>query len=385
MSGGPRLPRAVFLLGAVSLLADVASDLAFPLLPLFLEHELHARNVALGAIEGLADATAAGVKYLAGLGADRGGKRKPFVLGGYALSGLAKPLLALALAPWHVVALRMLDRVGKGLRTAPRDALIAEATPEPLRARAFGLHRALDNLGAVLGPLAAALVLHRWPGAYRLAFALTVFPGLATVLLVALGVREGAVAVKQPAYTEEAPLPPALRRYLLLTGLFTLANASDVFVLVRARQLGAPEASLPLLWGGLSLLRALCAAPGGALADRLGRPRALCLGWALYAVAWAAFGVARSPLELTAVLGLYGVYYGLTEGAQRAVVATLAPGVKLGRAYGAFHLVTGLLALPASLGFGWALETFGPARTFGAGGALALLASLGMARLLRTH
>jgi len=280
-----------------------------------------------------------------------------------------------------VLAVRFVDRVGKGVRTAPRDALLArEAAPED-RAYAFGFHRSMDNAGAVLGPLVAMALLALRPGDIRFVFAMTLVPGLLSVLAVTFGVTERdapADAPKKPRASLSGPPPAAMRPYLALLVLFTLANASDSFLLLRAEQLGVPRARLPLAWGALSLLRALAAAPGGRLADRVGRGRALALGWALYAIAYAGFGAARTPLEAAPALLAYGLYYGLSEGTELALVASLAPTGELGRAYGWFYLVTGMLALPASLWFGVALDRGYTGLAFGVSAALALAASAGL-------
>jgi MFS family permease len=381
MSERPALHRTVVVLGVVSLLTDVAADMATPLLPAFLV-SVGGGARALGLIEGVATATAALMKFVVGGVSDHMPRKKPLVLFGYALANAARPLLALAGAPWHVLAVRFVDRVGKGVRTAPRDALLArESRPED-RAFAFGFHRSMDNVGAVLGPLVAVALLTWRPGDVRFVFAATLVPGLLSVFAVAFGVREAAAppddVAKKPRASLTGPPPVAMRPYLALLALFTLANASDTFLLLRAEQLGLPRAQVPLAWGALSLLRALTGTPGGRLADRIGRGRALALGWVLYAVAYAGFGAARTPLEAAPALLAYGCYYGLSEGTELALVASLAPREELGRAYGWFYLVTGLLALPASLGFGLALDRGYTREAFAVCAALALVAAAGL-------
>lgn len=375
------LPRAVVALGVVSLLTDVAADMATPYLPLFLTRTLHAPTAFVGLVEGLADATSALMKYVAGALSDRSAKKKPWVLAGYTLANAARPFLSIATAPWHALLVRVVDRVGKGVRTAPRDAIIARAATPESRAYAFGFHRGMDNLGAVFGPLLAAAIL-AWRDDLRTVFALTAVPGLLSVLTVAFALREP--AAPPPATTtaptapaEKRPLPPRLRALLGLVALFTLGNASDGFLVLRASDLGVPTRWLPLAWGALSLLRALAAAPGGRVADRFGRGRALALGWALYAVAYLGFGLATTPWVALAALLVYGAYYGLTEGTERALVAELAPASDMGRAFGAFNLASGLLALPASLMFGALYRPDAPARAFGVAAAFAASAAAG--------
>jgi MFS family permease len=378
----PRLARAVVALGAVSFLTDVAADMATPYLPLFLTATLHAAPWWVGLVEGVAEATAAVVKYVSGRVSDRMAHKKPLVLLGYGVANLARPLLSLAVAPWQVLAVRFVDRVGKGIRTAPRDVLIARETPAQHRAYAFGFHRGMDNLGAVFGPLAAMAVLAATHDNLRMVFAATIVPGMLSLAAVLFFVRETPVveteATRQAAADDaRAPLPAELKRFLVLVGVFTLGNASDGFLVLRAHQLGVATRWLPLLWGALSLLRAAATVPGGWVADRVGRARALTLGWWLYAVAWAGFGLATRPWMAGVALVVYGGYYGLTEGTERALVATLAGERSLGRAYGAFNLVAGLVALPASLLFG-ALWSYGPGVAFGAGAAFAAAAALAM-------
>lgn len=379
----PRLARAVVALSAVSFLTDVAADMVVPYLPLFLTVTLGASTDWVGLVEGVAEATAAVVKYISGKVSDRMPRKKPLVLLGYGVANLARPLLSLAAAPWQVLAIRFVDRVGKGIRTAPRDVLIARETPTQHRAYAFGFHRGMDNLGAVFGPVAAMVVLAATHDDLRMVFAATIVPGTLSLLAVVLFVRETPVveteATKRAAADDaRGPLPTELKRFLLLVGVFSLGNASDGFLVLRAHQLGVAVRWLPVAWGALSLMRAVASVPGGWVADRIGRPRALALGWWLYAAAWLGFGLATRPWMAGVALVAYGAYYGLTEGTERALVATLAGERALGRAYGAFNLVAGLVALPASVMFGKLLRWHGPRVAFGVGAALAAAAALGM-------
>lgn len=381
------LPREVKALGAVSLLNDAASEMLVPLLPLFLATVLRAGAATLGVIEGLAETTASLLKYAMGRWSDRLGRRKGLALAGYGLSVLVRPLIGLAGAVWHVVALRFADRVGKGIRTAPRDALVADVVPPADRARAFGLHRAMDHAGAVVGALAAMALLAWSDLSLRTIFLLSVVPGVAAFLVLALGVREQrrAVPPQAPAgaTADEAPArPPRLlaeRRFvgfLAAVLLFTLGNSADTFLVLRALELGVAPVLGPALWIALHLSRSAWAVPGGMLADRFGRLRLILAGWAVYAVVYAGFAAADSGWMMWPLFVLYGLHAGLTEGAERAMVAELVGPEARGRAFGAFHLAVGLGALPASLLTGLLWKWHGPTLAFAVGAGFAALAAL---------
>jgi len=376
---GADLPPTVRRLGAASFFQDVASEMVYPLLPGFLA-ALGGGPALLGAMESGAEGVLALLKGWAGRASDRLGRRKPFVASGYGLSAATRPLLALAVATWQVVGLRLLDRVAKGLRTAPRDALIAAAAPPERRAYAFAFHRGLDHLGAAFGPLAAALVLWLAPGDLRLVFLLATLPAALGFLTVALGLpRERtkprrAAAAPSPA---AGPLPARLRAVLAAFFLFALGNASDAFLLLRAADLGASAIGLTLLWSGFHVVKWLASVPGGRLADRLGRRRAIGSGWALYAAAYLGFAFAPTIAWFLPLLAAYALFYGLTEGAERALVVELAgSGTGAGSALGAFHLTTGLGAFLASFGFGALWQWAGAPVAFVAGAAIAGCATL---------
>jgi MFS family permease len=376
------LSRTVVALGIVSLCTDAASDMVWPLLPVLIAEAMHSNVAYAGVIEGLAEATAALVKYLVGRRSDRLASRKPYVLAGYSLSSIARPLLFFAGAPWHALLIRLADRVGKGLRSAPRDALIAEDTPKDRRAVAFGFHRAMDNAGAVIGPLAALAVLARFDNSVRAVALASAVPGALAVLAIVVLVRErprAAPAAAAPGASTSEPLTPEFKRYLTVVAIFALANASDVFIVAQARRAGVSVRDTALLLVVLALVRTLAATPGGWIAERVGRRRALVAGWLVYACAYAVFPLARSLGALAAVTAAYGAYYGLTEGAEKALVATFAGDRGLGRAYGAFALVTGLGVLTASLLFA-ALFSIGDGRyAWWTSAALALCAAAAMA------
>jgi len=376
------LPRVVWLLGFASLLNDVSSEAIFPLLPLFIG-QLGGGVRALGLIEGSADAAAAAAKVLAGRLADHG-PRRLLVIGGYALPAVARAAIAAALAPWHLLAARLTDRIGKGVRAGPRDALLADAAPVGEVGRAFGLQRSMDHLGAAVGPLVAAGLVAAG-ASLRLTFAMAAGAGLAAPLLLALRLRDPAVAAaSDPAASSAAvpvaapppSLPAALRGYLALAALFALANSTDAFLLLRARDAGVPAAAVPLLWFLHHTVKTLAGLPGGALSDRLPRALVVAAGWCAYALAYAGFALATTPLQITALFVFYSAYHGLAEGAERALVSDLAPRGARGRAFGWYHGTVGAVALPAGLLTGSLWEGHGPAVALGTCAALAALASL---------
>ena len=348
----------------------------YPLLPAFLA-SLGGGPLVLGAMESVAEGVLALFKGAAGRWSDAAGRRKPFISAGYGLSALARPAMAAAATPLHVVLLRALDRVAKGLRTAPRDALISEATPAEHRAWAFSFHRGLDHLGAAVGPLLAALVLLWRPGALRSVFALATIPALVGWLIVQVATREApASPAPRPAAAGRPKWPPALRAPLLAMFLFSLGNASDAFLLLRASQAGISAIGLTLLWSGFHVCKWLSSAPSGQLADRLG-PRPLILGgWLIYALVYAGFARAGAPAWVIGLFMIYAAYYGVTEGAEKKLIVQLAgDSLGAGSSLGAFHAATGFGTFLASLLFGALWQEVSPQAAFLTGAALALLAS----------
>lgn len=369
-------------LGAVSFLTDASSEMVFPLLPLLLSTLPGAPAAALGLIEGVAETTAAAVKVVSGRLSDRAPRRKPLVVAGYAVSSAVRPLVALATLWPHVLLVRFVDRIGKGVRSAPRDALIAEVTPPERRGAAYGLHRAMDNAGAVAGPLLAAALLGLFALPFRTVLALSAVPAALALLALVLGVKEAprpTPPASDAARPPDAPLPPAFRRAVAAVALFTLSASSDTFLLLRAREVGVPAAGIPLVWAFSNAIRAALGTWGGGLSDRLGRKKVLLAAWSLYAVCYALFGVVRTPAALLAVLGAYSVHAALSEGAERALVADLVPARSRGRAFGWFHGAVGAAALPASAGFGLLWTRFGSQTAFLAGAGIALLAAVVLA------
>jgi MFS family permease len=372
-------------LAGTSFLNDTASEMAYPLLPLFLVGVLGAGPAFLGMVEGIAESTAALGKLGGGFLSDRFRRRKVLVVWGYTLASLVRPLLALAAAPWHVLLVRFSDRIGKGIRSAPRDALLVESAPPDRKGAAFGLHRAADHAGSVLGPLFATGLLLLAPGNLRFVFALTAIPGVITVLILTRWVREVAPqpSPEGPGPNGNAPEPlaslrslgPSFPRYLAVLLLFTLGNASDAFLLLRAQDLGVPVTVLPLLWGAFHLSKMVWNIPGGVLADRV-RPVYLILaGWVVYAGVYAGFARAGSGWEVWALFGVYGLFYGLTESPEKTLLAGLAPSHLRARAFGVFHFAIGLGALPASLLFGALWQWKGAPTAFGTGAVIALLSA----------
>ena len=378
-----KLPATVIGLGLVSLFTDVSSEAIFPLLPAFLA-TLGASNAFIGLIEGAAELVANVLKYLTGILSDRRAQLKPFVLVGYGLSTLVRPLVAFALAPWHVLAVRVGDRVGKGVRTSARDALIAGATDPSIRGRAYGFHRAMDHAGAAIGTLLGAGLLW-YLGAtttqaasgdqLRTVFLWAAVPGVLAMIALALTREPPRSLPPPPAKGESRPLPTPLKRALLPIALFAFANATDAFILVKAARLGASPILAPLLWLALHVVKASTATAGGRLADRYGKRNALALGWTVYAVTWSAVGFAETIPLLFLLSAIYGTSHGLVEGAEKALIAELADGRGRGKAFGAYSMLIGLAALLASTTFGVVWDELGAVVAFVGSGACALLAA----------
>jgi MFS family permease len=402
----PGLPRAVVLLGFTSLFTDIGTEMIFPLLPVFLTEVLRAGPAYLGLVEGAADTVSSLLKLVSGVLADRTTKRKPLVLFGYGLASIARPFVALATRPWHVLAVRVTDRIGKGIRSSPRDALIADAAGTRA-GRAFGFHQAMDNGGAVVGPLlATALVAASL--SIRSVFWIAVIPGAIATILVAL-VREPsrpetttpavpAPAARSPHSTtppsadvrpprsttppsaDVPSTPPVFHRtlvvYLAVLAIFSLANSSDAFLLLRARSLGLTTAEIPILWAVLNLSKVVWAYLGGNLADRLPQARLIAAGWFVYALVYAGLGWSTAAWHVWSLFVVYGIFYGLTEPVEKALVKDLVPPDQRGRAYGAYNFVIGITALPAGLLTGLLWRALGPTVTLAIGACLAAVAAV---------
>ena len=377
----PRLGRNVVALAVVSFLTDVSSEMTYPLLPVFLHTVLGASATTIGVIEGAAESTAALLKLWSGWLSDRVPRRKPLVLAGYGLASAVRPLIGFAQSALQVFAARMSDRVGKGIRTSPRDALIADSVDPSIRGRAFGFHRAADNAGACVGPLLAFALL-RWGHIdLRHVFLWTAVPGALAVAALVFGVREGGREEKPQTPGGLDLRVPLGKRFWLFLGvllLFTLGNSTDAFLLLRATNLGVAPFLLPILWAMLSLVKSAASTPGGALSDRIGRKPLLVAGWLVYAAVYFGLAHARETWHAWALFAVYGLYFGLTEGVEKALVADLVPPDRRGAAFGWYNLALGLGALPASLIFGALWDRKGPATAFGFGASMALLAALGI-------
>jgi MFS family permease len=375
----------------VSLLTDAAADMIYPLVPVFLL-SLGGGAVALGVLEGVAEAVSAAMKVGVGRATDAWGRRKPLVALGYTISALARPAYAIVATTGQATLVRALDRVGKGMRGPPRDAMIAELVPRHAHGHAFGFHRMMDNLGGVCGPAIAFVLLRVADLPLRTVFALSVVPGLLSAAVVLLFVREpprrpGAAPAEAPAPRADpadgaAPLAPATRRFLAVFGLFALAGSGDLFLLRRLSDLGLDVALAPVAWVSLQLGKGLTNVPGGLLADRLGRKRVLAIAWALYAATYAGFAVAGSWAAAWALFIVYTVHYGLAEASQRALLAEHVGDRSHGRGYGYLLAIEGAAVLPANVLFGLAYDRLGAPAAFLGAGAIALVASIGLVALV---
>jgi len=380
------LPRTVVALGFVSFFTDLSSEMIYPLLPAFLVTVLGAGALALGTIEGIAESTAAVLKVFSGRWADRMQRRKPLVVSGYGISGFARPLIGLVGAWPAVVVLRFTDRIGKGIRSSPRDALIADVTPQARLGAAYGWHRAMDHAGAVAGPLVAAGLL-LIPGiGLRQVFLLAAVPAVIVMLVLVYVVKEPAdrpVAAGEPPSLIEGwrATDSSFRRLLFAVIIFTLGNSTDAFLLLRLTDIGFAPAWVAVLWSLHHVVKLVANLYGGQLSDRVSRRGLIGTGWVLYAGIYLGFGLTTDTTTLVILFMVYGIYFGLTEPVERAWVAALAPAEARGGAFGFYHGSVGLTALPASLLFGVLYSALGPAAAFGTGAALAIIATLLLLRV----
>lgn len=369
----PKLPRPVWLLGWVSFFTDTASEMVYPLLPVFLTRVLGAGAMSLGIIEGVAEAANSVLKILSGWAADRSRSPKRLVLGGYALSSAARPFIAIASSWPQVLGIRFTDRLGKGIRGAPRDAMLASFADRSSRGRIYGFHRAMDHAGAVAGPLIAAAFLFFYPGEYRTLFALTIVPGIA-VILILLRVPNAPAAAAPIEKSATAPLrrlPRSFWKAMAVIFIFTLGNATDAFLLLRMTDLGIADFWIPLLWSALHVVKSVSSVGGGNLSDRLGRRTMIGAGWIVYALVYAGFAVFDTPLAVVVTFLCYGLFFGLTEGVEKAWVADLAPQSARGTAFGVYNAMLGAGSLSASLIFGLIWTRVSPEAAFVTGAALA--------------
>jgi MFS family permease len=385
-----RLPANVIALSLVSLFNDVSSEIIYPLLPLFLSLTLGASPFVIGAIEGGAESISSLLKLASGYFSDFFAKRKFPIFVGYALSSATRPLLGFATMWTQVLGIRLIDRVGKGIRTAPRDAMIADSTPPEKRGLAFGFHRAMDHTGAVVGPLIGFFLIYflaadrQNPSAAEFGqiFLAASIPALLVMITIAFFVKEKPELKNENlksaggAALETRVLRGNFLRYLLILFLFTLSNSSDAFLLLRAEQCGVSPVTIPLLWAFLHAVKVFSSLVGGDLSDRIGRKTLIFTGWILYALVYCGFAFAVSATQIWALFLLYGIYFGLTEGVEKALVADLVPAERRGTAYGFYHLAFGIAVFPASLMLGAIWNFYGFQAAFLTSAAISSLAAV---------
>jgi MFS family permease len=409
------LDRNVFWAGVSSFFMDISSEMVYSLVPIFLSSVLGVPKAVIGVIEGIAETTASMLKMIAGWLSDKLGRRKPLMLFGYGVSTLSRPLLALAGGWGMVLGSRFVDRFGKGMRTAPRDAIVADSCAKEELGRSFGYHRAMDQMGAVIGPAIAFLVLWLRPGGYRTVFWISMIPGAICVVVIALFIRDrrrkaagGADACAAPELDEAAEsaaegaptggsqpaglaavglgrrerLRGPLLMYLLVTGVFALGNSSDAFLILRARDLKVAAFMIPVLYLVFNFIYSALSIPAGLLADRVGRRKVALVGFAVFAGAYAWMAVARSQAAVWGVFAVYGVYMAIADGNGRALLAEFSSGERRGTAFGAYHMVVGLAALPASIIAGLLYDHVSAAAPFWVGAAGAALAGVLMLALV---
>lgn len=382
------LPKNVFALSLVSLLNDTSSEIIYPLLPAFLFLTLGATPFAIGLIEGFAESIASVLKLFSGYLSDKFGNRKLPVFFGYSLAAVTRPFLAFVTSWPQVLVVRMTDRVGKGIRGAPRDALIAQDVPAERRGLAFGFNRAADHLGAVIGPVVAFVLLSYLaadpssPTAreYQRVFLYASIPVVFGLFVIVFFVREEKKAV---AAEDGIPIKFSLsefdgnfKKFLFVVALFTLSNSTDAFLLLRAEQAGIAPAMLPLLWMALHFSKVVCSLAGGNLSDRIGRKKTIVAGWIVYAAVYIGFAFVGSAWQAWALFIIYGIYFGLTEGVEKALVADMVTEEKRGTAYGFYNLAYGITVLPASLLFGFLWSSVGVKTAFAVSASISVIAAI---------
>lgn len=377
-----RLPRTVIVVGLVSFFNDLASEMVTPLIPIVLATVMGAGPLALGAIEGIADSVSAFIKLWSGRHSDSlGGRRKWLTFYGYLLSNTVRPFFGLVSSWGLLVGLRSVDRIGKGIRTAPRDALVADATPPEIHGYAYGFHRAMDNGGAMGGALIAAAVLTWTQFSLQQVILWSVVPGVIVVLLVAFGIQE---PVKKVAAADRVALPPLrfgllskpMRKYLAVLALFTFARASETFIVLRGHELGKSVVELLLLWAALSLAKSLTSYYGGKLADKLGMERLVLTGWTFHACSFALLATVPLGVNLWFAAIVYGLLAGLAEGGERGLISAFAKEKERGTAFGWYNMTLGIASMPAGLTFGAIWKFFGPGAAFITAAVIAACAAL---------
>jgi MFS family permease len=378
-----KLGRTVKVLGLVSFFTDTSMEMVYPLLPIFFTSVLGAGPVFLGIIEGIAEGSSSVLKGFSGYISDRIRKRKAIIVAGYSLSAISDPLFAASRALWQALVVRFAERIGKGVRESPRDAMIADATDASIRGKAYGFHRGMDTLGAVVGPALAFLFMSLFQNkgntAYRLVFLIAFVPGLIAVLLLIFLIRERSFgAGRQFPRFRLSLFSENFKYFVLIILIFNLGNSSDAFLLLRAHDVGISVTFVPLLWLVFNVVYAAISMPSGSLSDHVGRKRILVFGFFLYALVYLGFGLSNSVAWTWLLFGVYGVFYGLTQGVFAAFVADLAPADLKGTAFGIYQTAEGSGRLIASLVFGALWQFVSPAVAFGFGAALAVVAAFMM-------
>lgn len=386
----PKSPinKNIYILGFVSLFTDISSEMIYPLLPIFLSSTLGVSTAFIGLLEGIAESAASIIKTFSGWFSDKLKKRKPLILCGYSLSAITKPFLSLAASGWNVLSVRFIDRIGKGIRVSPRDALVAESCLPNERGKAFGIQRAMDNLGACLGPLAAFLLLPIFNNNYRAIFLLSFIPALAAVMIIFFFLKEKNLnnSSEGTAQISNAGLPikgnsfkslsPKFKIFLLIVAVFTMGNSSNAFLILRARNFGVSVILIPILWLVYNFIGSISAVPFGRLSDIIGRRKIIIIGFLIYSFVYFGFAFSKAQYQIWMLMAIYGIYNGITEGVLRAHVADLiTDSSKRATAYGIFNTAEGIFILPASVLMGVFWQAYGAPFAFSFGASLALAAA----------
>jgi MFS family permease len=370
-------PRNVFVLGMVSLFMDVSSEMIYPLIPLYLSNVLHASKTSIGVIEGIAESTASILKVFSGWLSDKVGKRKALIFWGYGISVFSRPILATAGSWVHVLIYRVTDRFGKGVRTAPRDAIIADSTRREVLGKAFGFHRSMDTVGAVIGPGLAFVLMGVFHDSLQTVFWLSMIPGILAVITIALFVRDvkGSKGDKLPRISLRG-FDRRFKLLLVIVAIFTLGKTSEAFLVLRAQDLGVKAGTIPLLYLSFNMVSASLSTPAGILADRVGKRKIILAGYVLFSLMCVGFALSTSPLHAWLLFGAYGVFVAMNEGVQRAYVATIIKPEIKATSYGVYHTIIGLTALPSGIIGGALWQHIGPQALFYYGAAMSFLSCI---------
>lgn len=370
-------PRNVFVLGIVSLFMDVSSEMIYPLIPLYLSNVLHASKTSIGVIEGIAESTASILKVFSGWLSDRVGKRKALIFWGYGISVFSRPILATAGSWVHVLIYRFTDRFGKGVRTAPRDAIIADSTRREILGKAFGFHRSMDTVGAVIGPGIAFALMGIFHDSLQTVFWLSMIPGLLAVATIAIFVKDikGSRGDELPKISLHG-FDRRFKLFLLIAAIFTLGKTSDAFLVLRAQDLGVKAGTIPLLYLSFNVVSAALSTPAGILADRIGKRKVILASYAFFSLICVGFGLSTSPLHAWLLFGAYGLFVAMNEGVQRAYVATIIKPEIKATSYGVYHTVVGLTALPSGIIGGALWQHIAPQALFYYGAAMSFLSCI---------